>query len=178
MTTATQQSTTRKNLICNFRAPDETAFSKWKEYVAWCQDHGRDVCYLTLSLAESFMSGVKSASTAAILDPKQTINLSMNNVFTYSVARPRREPYDLNNIKSEYRKTFASILYESYILQKAKDINAEFSFRDFLEMDQGAFHRIVRRLIRKGKIVANPQRTIPRMYFLAEKLADYGYKKI
>lgn len=162
----------KKNLICNFRAPSEEQFFKWKEYVAWCQANGRDVCYLTLSLAESFMLGVKGAT--AIRDPNQTINIQMNNTFTYQVARPRREPYDLSCVKPEYRKTFASVCLDGYVLNKARDLNREFSFRDFLELRHDAFRRIVRRLVRKGKLVANPQRTVPRFYFLPELIGDYS----
>jgi len=169
MRTETQE--IKKNLICNFRAPTEELFAKWKAYVAWCQNHGRDVCYITLSLADSFMLGVKGATE--IKDPSQIINIQMNNAFTYQVARPRREPYELSCVRPEYRKTFSSILLEGYVLNKARDINAEFSFRDFLEIKHDAFRRIVRRLIRKSKLVANPQRTVPRFYFLPEKIPEY-----
>lgn len=103
-------------------------------------------------------------------------HIAMQNSFNYMVEKPRREPFDLNLIKKEFRKSFSSILYESYVLEKARHINGEFCFRDFLEMDQQGFHRIVGKLIRKGKIMANPSRTIPRMYFLTEKLPDYNVK--
>lgn len=162
----------RKNLICNFRAPSEQMFADWKEYVAWCQDHGRDVCYLTLSLAKSFMLGVKGATE--IKDPQQVINLQMNNQFTYAVTRPRREPYDLSMIREPFRRTFASVVYEYYILGRARELKREFSFHDFLEIEQPAFHRIVRRLIRKGKLAKNPLRSIPQFYFLTERLPEYA----
>ena len=42
--------------------------------------------------------------------------------------------------------------------------------------DSGSFRRIVLRLKRKGKIIANPIRSNPRFYYLAEKLADYGVR--
>ena len=50
------------------------------------------------------------------------------------------------------------------------DLTREFSYRDFLEIKHDAFRRIILRLRRKGKIVANPQRTVPRFYFLAERV--------
>lgn len=162
---------TRKNLICNFRAPNEDLFRVWKDYVSWCQDHGRDVCYLTLSLADAFMRGVDGGAGSAVLpDPKQPITVNMSNTFTYSVARARREPYDLSCIKPEFQKTFTSVLFEGYILNKARTINREFSFRDFLEIKHDAFRRLIRKLKRKGLIVENPLRTVPRFYFLAENL--------
>ena len=164
-----------KNLICNFRARTLEDWQSWQEYKQWCQENGRDICHLTISLTSSFFKGVKTAQE--LRSPEKVINLQMNNTFTYAVQRPRREPFSLGCIKSEYRRCFSSILFESYVLEKARGINGEFCFRDFLEMDDRAFHRIIRRLIRKGKIMANPQRSVPRMYFLTEKLADYEPKK-
>jgi hypothetical protein len=106
--------------------------------------------------------------------PQQVINLQQNNVFTYQVMKPRREPFSLSCVKPEFRRTFSSILFEAYVLQKARDLNREFSFRDFLELEHDAFRRIVRRLRRKGKVVANPMRTCPRFFILTERLGDYG----
>ena len=105
---------------------------------------------------------------------KQVINIQQNNVFQYQVSKPRREPYDLSCVKREYQKTFSSSLFEAYILNKARELTREFSYRDFLELKHDAFRRIVLRLKRKGKIVANPQRTVPRLYFLAEQFNDYS----
>lgn len=171
---------TPKNYICNFRAPDQYHFSKWKEFVDWCKEQGLDVCRVNLSLIESFVADVegKPVKDISFTTAKgDHYHISMANSFNYNVVKPRREPFDLNLIKKEFRKSFSSILYESYILEKARHLNGEFCFRDFLEMDQQGFHRIVAKLIRKGKIMANPSRTIPRMYFLTEKLADYKGKK-
>lgn len=126
------------------------------------------------------MRGIDSgqAATVQLKDPQQIVNIHMDNVFTYNVLRPRREPYDLNCIKKEFRRSFSSIMFEAYVKEQARYLKREFSFRDFLEMDDRAFHRIVRRLIRKGEVVANPRRSIPRTYMLIEMLPDYGMKKI
>jgi len=48
--------------------------------------------------------------------------------------------------------------FEAYVLHKAGEMRREFCFRDFLELEQAAFHRILRRLRRKGRLMANPQR--------------------
>lgn len=167
----------KKNLICNFRAPTVEQWQDWQDFKAWCQDNGYDVCHMNLSLIKSFIHGTKAAAQI-VKTPQQIVNLQLNPTFQYQVQRPRREPFGLNCIKSEYRRSFSSILYEAYVRDKARRLNTEFSFRDFLEMDDRAFHRIVRRLIRKGEVVANPRRSVPRTYFLTEKLAEYGYKKI
>jgi hypothetical protein len=79
----------------------------------------------------------------------------------------------LDCVKSQFRRTFCSVLFEAYVLHKAMEIRREFSLRDFLELEKPAFHRIVRRLRRKGKIMANPQITKPRFYFLTENMRDY-----
>jgi hypothetical protein len=160
-----------KNLIFNFRAPNLQQHQRWKAYVQWAKDNGMDVCHLTLSLTDAFMKGNEGA--AEVRTGKQVINIQQNNVFQYQVSKPRREPYDLSCVKREYQKTISSILFEAYVLNKARDLTREFSYRDFLEIKHDAFRRIILRLRRKGKIVANPQRTLPRFYFLAERVAEY-----
>jgi hypothetical protein len=159
-----------KNLICNFRAPNLRHYQRWKEYVQWAKDNGMDVCHITLSLVDSFMKGTEGA--AEVRSGKQVINIQQTNVFQYQVGKPRREPYDLSCVKKEYQRTFSSILLEAYILHKASDLKREFSYQDFLELKHDAFRRIILRLRRKGKIVANPQRTVPRFYYLTDRLAD------
>jgi len=161
-----------KNLICNFRAPNLVEFQRWKVYVQWAKDNGMDVCHLTLSLTDSFMKGIDGA--AEVRNGKQVVNIQQNNVFQYQVSKPRREPYDLSCVKKEYQRTISSVLFEAYILNKARDLTREFSYRDFLEIKHDAFRRIILRLRRKGKIVANPQRTLPRFYFLAERVSEYS----
>jgi hypothetical protein len=163
-----------KNLICNFRAPNMQQFQRWKAYVQWAKDNGMDVCHLTLSLTDSFMKGIEGA--AQVRNGRQVVNIQQNNVFQYQVSKPRREPFSLDCVRPEFRRTFSSVLFEAYVLNKARDLTREFSYRDFLELKHAAFRRIILRLRRKGKIVANPQRTIPRFYFLAERINEYTHK--
>jgi hypothetical protein len=160
-----------KNLICNFRAPNLQEYQRWKAYVQWAKDNGMDVCHLTFSLTDSFMKGIGGA--AQVRNGKQVVNIQQNNVFQYQVSKPRREPYDLSCVRKEYQKTISSVLFEAYVLNKARDLTREFSYRDFLELKHDAFRRIIVRLKRKGKIVANPQRTVPRFYFLSERVNEY-----
>lgn len=161
-----------KNLICNFRAPNPTLFNRWKSYVGWAKDHGYDVCHITLSLVDSFMLGVEGS--AQIKLPQQTINIQMQNSFLYQVEKSRRTPFSLDCIKPEFQRTFSSALFDAYVLNKARDLNREFSFRDYLEIKHDSFRRIMVRLRQKGKVIANPQRTNPRFYFLPEKLLEYN----
>jgi hypothetical protein len=118
------------------------------------------------------MKGTEGA--AQVRNGKQVVNIQQNNVFQYQVSKPRREPYDLSCVKAEYQKTISSVLFEAYILNKARELTREFSYRDFLELKHDAFRRIILRLKRKGKIMANPQRTVPRFYFLAEQVSEYS----
>jgi hypothetical protein len=159
-----------KNLICNFRAPNMDEFIRWKAYVQWAKDNGMDVCHLTLSLTGSFMKGIEGA--AQVRNSGQVVNIQQNNTFQYQVQKPRREPYSLECIKPEYQRTLTSILFECYVLEHAREINGEFSYLDFLGLKHDAFRRIVLRLKRKGKVLANPHSTHPQFYFLAEKLAE------
>ena len=161
-----------KNLICNFRAPNLQHYQRWKEYVQWAKDNGMDVCHVTLSLIDAFMKGTESAGE--VRNGQQVINIQQNNVFQYQVSKPRREPYDLSCVKKEYQKTFSSLLLEAYVLNKSRELTREFSYRDFLELKHDAFRRIILRLKRKGKIIANPERTVPRFYFLAERVTEYS----
>ncbi|MGA2522809.1 MAG: hypothetical protein ABSF65_01500 [Candidatus Bathyarchaeia archaeon] len=123
-------------------------------------------------LTDSFMKGIEGA--AEVRDGKQVVNIQKNNVFQYQVSKPRREPYDLSCLKKEYQKTISSVLFEAYVLNKARDLTQESSYRDFLEIKHDAFRRIILRLRRKGKIVANSQRTLQRFYFLAERICEYS----
>ena len=106
-----------KNLICNFRAPNLAEFQRWKVYVQWAKDNGMDVCHLTLSLTDFFMKCIEVV--AEVRNGKQVVNIQQNNVLQYKVSKPRREPYDLGCVKREYRKTFSSVLFEAYVLNKA-----------------------------------------------------------
>lgn len=169
MTDPISTTETKKNLICNFRAPGMPEFQRWKHYVQWAQDNGLDVCHLTLSLTDSFMNGIEGA--AQVVSGKQIVNIQQINTFQYQVSKPRRAPYSLDCVKPEFRRTFSSILFEAYVMEKAREITQEFSYRDFLELKHDAFRRIALRLKRKGKIVANPMRTVPRFYMLAERIS-------
>ena len=161
-------------MICNFKAPDQQHFDDWKKYSRYVQDQGLDVCRVTIGMCRAFMKGEEIAT---IKTPKQVVNLQMNNQFMYQVSKPRRTPYSLNCIKPEFRKTFSSILFEAYVLDKARHLGGEFCFRDFLEIKYDSFRRIITRLKQKGLIIPNPLRTIPRFYIVAEFLNQKNFKK-
>lgn len=159
----------KPNLICNFRAPSLKEFEDWHKYKLFVKEQGLDVCRVTLGLTNAFMLGQNVASQTPGRD--NNITVQMSNQFLYQVSKPRREPFSLNCVKPEFRRTFSSILFEAYVLDKARrKLRGEFSFKDFLELDHHSFRRIIGRLSKKGLIVRIPQRTIPRMYLLAENI--------
>jgi len=169
----------RPNLICNFRAPDMARFQVWKDYKKWAADHGLDVCNLTLSLIDSFLKSVQTAqyngghadgSTVTVATPTQVINIQQQNTFLYSVEKPRREPLVLNCARPLLSRTITSRAWCAYVMEKARDLNRSFSYRDFFEIG----HNCVLRLRKEGKIVPLPLRTNPRFYVLSERLADYS----
>ena len=145
---------------------------RWKAYVQWAKDNGMDVCHLTLSLTDAFMKGIEGA--ALVQTGKQVVNIQQNNVFQYQVQKPRREPYDLSCFREEFQRTITSVLFESYVLNKAREMTREFSYRDFLELKHDAFRRIILRLRRKGKITSNSQRSLPMFYVLAERKGEHS----
>jgi len=152
-------------------------FEVWQRFKWWCSDHDQDICHTTLELIENWMKSVEGIpSKTTIAAPGQIINLQQqitNNNY-YQVQKPRREPYSLDCVKPKFRRTFTSGLFEAYVLHKAGRIRMEFSYRDFFELEHSSFRRIVTRLKRKGLVVANPLRTNPRFYILAEQLRHGG----
>ena len=165
----------RRQLVCNFRAPSLKEYEEWQEFKRYVKSQGLDVCRVTVSLASSFMAGVNGSVT--VQGQTQIVNIQMNNQFLYQVPKPRREPYSLNCVFPEFRRTISSVLFEAYVLNKARELRREFSYRDFLELKHDVFRRIVLRLKRKGKIMANPQRTSPRFYFLTERISEYSFDR-
>jgi hypothetical protein len=163
----------KKNYLCNFRAPDKKHFDNWQNFKEFVKGEGLDICRVVDGLTSAFMSG----ATAKIVTPDKIININMANQFLYQVVKPRRVPYSLDCVKPEFRRTFSSILFEAYVLQKARMILNEFCFRDFLELKHDSFRRIIVRLKRKGKIIPHPIRTNPRFYILAERIKNYDTKK-
>jgi hypothetical protein len=160
-----------KQLICSFRAPTRADFDKHKAFTKQVKQDGLDVCRVLIAFEDAYLASKKgSPGTMKFETPQNVTNIQMNNTFQYQVMKPRREPYSLDCVKPEFRRTFSSVLFEAYVLEKAGRIDMEFSFRDFLELDHSSFRRIVARLRKKGKIVANPSRTNPRFYYLTSKL--------
>ena len=159
----------QKSLVCTFKAPSQEKRKVWSDYCQAVKDDGLDICRVTIGFAEAYLAAQKGEGVEFKTEQGKTI-IEQHNVFTYQISKPRREPYSLECVKLEFRRTFSSLLFEAYVIEKARTISREFSFRDFLELKHDAFRRIVLRLKRKGKIIAHPQRTNPRFYILTERI--------
>ena len=114
--------TPKKNLICNFRAPDQANWELWQRFKKWCGDHGLDVCYVTLTQVNAFMQAVEAPSK--ISEAKlasglgQLYNIEQTNTFVYTVEKARRIPVILDCAKPEFQRTINSKASEAYVLIK------------------------------------------------------------
>lgn len=160
----------KKSLVWSIRAPSQDKRDLLGKFTEAVKLDGLDVCRVVIGFAEAYLEARARNNKGARLETLNGVtNIIQHNLFTYEVSRPRREPFTLDCIKPEYRKTLASVVFDYYVLARARDLNREFSFRDFLELDYGHFRRVMARLKRKGKILRIPERTIPAFYILNER---------
>lgn len=170
--------TERKNYICNFRAPDLEHYQIWLNFKEAAQSCGLDICYLTLSLCRAWLkSRDKTESIHQITTATQVINLQQQNTFIYNVQKPRREPTELICSRKEYTRTLSSLAFQAYLMEKARDLQRSFSFRDFAELGHNFFRKCILRLKKRGKILPLQPRTNPRFYILTEWKSDYPTMK-
>ena len=164
----------RQNLICNFRAPDQKHFQIWLDFKEVVQSRGLDICFVSLALCQAWLKSIEeTTSTCKIAAPLQIINLQQQNTFVYGVQKPRRQPPELICPRKAYSRTITSRLCQAYVVEKARDLERSFSFRDFLELGHGLFRKCALKLKRRGKIFPLQPRTNPRFYILREWLPFY-----
>lgn len=156
----------------SLRFPTEEEWNVHQDFTKFVKSQGLDICRVINSLERAFLSS-RGNKEVSFESDKSVFKIAMTNNFLYAVQEPRRVPFSLQSVKSQFRRTFSSLMVDAYIREKARGLNREFSYRDFLELEYNAFRRAIRRQKRKGLIVANPQRTTPRFFFLSEKLSDY-----
>lgn len=170
--------TCRPNYICNFRAPDLEHHQIWLDFKETVRSRGLDICYVTLSLCQAWVIGVKETSAICqIATPTQVINLQQQNTFVYSVQKPRREPPELICSRKKYSSTLTSLAFQAYVTEKARDLQRSFSFRDFLELGHNFFRKCILRLKNRGKILPLEPRSNPRFYILREWKSRYPTMK-
>jgi len=164
----------KKRYTCSFKAPDLQHKQAWDQFVAEVKDDGLDVCRVTIAFCQAYSQARAGLKEAVLLrvGVDKVIHIEQHNEFFYMVQKPRRQPYTLSCVKPQFQRHITSSLFEAYVENKARRLSGEFTYRDFLELKYDAFRRIVRRLRRKGIVVVNPVRSIPQLYFLAEKLRE------
>lgn len=159
----------RRNYICNFRAPDSKHHRVWLDFKQEARGRGLDICYLILSLCQSWLKAVESvSSTTQIVTSLQVINLQQQNTFVYSVQKPRRDPHQLFCSRESYNRTIRSLAFQAYVVEKARDLNRSFMFRTFSELGHDLFRKCILDLKRRGKVLPLEPRTNPRFYILSE----------
>lgn len=158
----------RRNLICNFRAPDLEHYQIWLNFKKGVRNQGLDICFVTLSLCQAWLRGSGITATCKILTPTQIINLQQQNTFVYSVQKPRRKPPQLFCSRKELSRTLSNLAYQAYVTEKARDLQRSFSFRDYLELEHSFFRKCIFRLKKREKVIPLLPRTNPRYYILQE----------
>ncbi|MFX0117169.1 MAG: hypothetical protein ACFFB3_21670 [Candidatus Hodarchaeota archaeon] len=176
--TKASETARRQNLICNFRAPNPEYHQIWLDYKEAARSLGLDICYLTLTLCQAWLKAIQGREEATRLSTAtQVINVQMQNTFVYNVQKPRREPTELICSRKEYTRTLRSLLFQAYVMEKARDLQRSFLFRDFPELGHNLFRKCVLELKKRGKILPLQPRTNPRFYILREWVPDYPTMK-
>jgi hypothetical protein len=159
----------RQNFHCNFRAPDEEWFEVWLEFKKITKILGLDICFVVLSLCRVWLESQKEGvSTCQLKTATQIIFLTQTNTFNYNVKKPRRERFQLDCSKSLPKCTLCSRAFGAYIIVNARELDREFCFRDFPEIDHGFFRKLILRLRQKGEVITMKPRTLPEFYILPE----------
>jgi hypothetical protein len=108
-------------------------YQRWKEYVQWDKDNGMDVYHLTLSLTDSLMKGIEGKLRFAMENRSLTFKRIMfSSIRFLSLAE---NPYDLSCVKKEYQKTISSVLFEAYVLNKARDLTGNLAIGTFWRLN-------------------------------------------
>jgi len=164
----------RRNYICNFRAPDAKHFQVWRQFKQAAKDRGLTTCYVILALCEAWLKGIQGIGEACqVVTQTQVINLQQQNTFVYGIEKPRREPLVLNCARKEYSRTITSRAWQAYITDRTRELERSISYRDFPELEHDFFRKCIMNLKKRGKIVPVLPRTNPRYYVLSENAHKY-----
>jgi hypothetical protein len=159
----------RENFHCNFRAPDQEWFDIWLEFKSRTKDLGLDICFVALNLCRAWLDSQRDADSALMLNSiKQIVYLNQTNTFNYNVDRPRRERQQQDCSKNYGKCTLCSRAFSAYVLVTARDLNREFCFRDFSEINHDFFRKLILGLRRGNKVLAMKPRALPQFYILPE----------
>jgi hypothetical protein len=140
----------------------------WQQFKDKTKALGTDICSVVLNLCRSWLESQKEMEKShGLYSAQQIIFLQQKNYFNYNVQRPRRERK--SNCSKSYRKcTLCSKAFCAYILIAAKELDREFCFRDFTELEHGYFRKLIHQLREDGSVLAMKPRSLPEFYILAE----------
>jgi hypothetical protein len=159
----------RQNFHCNFRAPNKKWFQVWLELKEATKTMGLDICFVVLTLCRAWLKALKEGNSSCQLETKsQMIFLCQANTFNYNVQKPRRERFQRDCSKNLPKCTLCSKAFQAYIIDKVRDLNRSFSFKDFLEINHDLFRKLILELRNRHKILPLTPRTNPEFYILAE----------
>lgn len=69
--------------------------------------------------------------------------------------------------------TICSKAFQAYIMEKARELDISFSFKDFPEINHDLFRKLILELKRRRKILALKPRTNPQFFILTKWSARY-----
>jgi len=172
-----------KNMICNFRAQNDSDWDTWCWFKDYCSKNGITICRPVLAFVQTFRKMIEGLDQGKMERPELInafpvlVQLKQQNTFIYQTEKPRRSP---SQTAFGHKYGTATIPYlDSYIENKARWLWVThglraFCFRDFGEINHATFRKAVCRMIKKGILQATLPRSNPRTYFLTDPTIDWG----
>jgi hypothetical protein len=157
----------RKNYICNIRAPDKEWYQVWLDFKEEVKNLGLDNCFVALTLFKAWLKARKNTiSVSQINTASQIILIYQTNAFNYNVEKPRRERFQPDCSPNLPKCTICSKAFQAYIIEKARELNRSFSFKDYPEINHDLFRKLILELKKRGKVLPLSSRTNPRFFIL------------
>ena len=173
----------KENLICNFRAQNQSDWDTWNWFKDYCSKNGITICRPVLAFLQSFRKMAEGLEKAKMERPELInafpvlIQLKQQNTFIYQTEKPRRSPTQ-TAFGHKYGTTTICYL-DAYIENKARWLWSthglkHFCFLDFKEIKHATFRKAVCRMIKKELLQATRPRSCPRTYFLTDPTLDWN----
>jgi hypothetical protein len=80
----------------------------------------------------------------------------------------RRERFKLDCSPNLPKCTICSRAFQAYIIEKARELNRSFSFKDYPEINHDLFRKLILMLKKSGRVLPMKLRTNPRFFILTE----------
>ena len=173
----------KQNLICNFRAQNDSDWDAWCWFKDYCSKNGITICRPLLAFVQTFRKSIEGLDQGKMERPELInafpvlIQLKQQNTFIYTMEKPRRSP---TQTAFGHKYGTATICYlDAYIENKARWLWNEkglkhFMFKDFGEIKHATFRKAVSRMRKAGLLQATRPRSNPRTYFLTDPTLDWN----